>query len=116
MKAIGRFTDLAFKLYCLLIYGEGELAYIRRRGLKFIVSSTPLRHRFGKNSKQMADAFRAMEKMGYIHSFDIQAAEYYFFLVVPNWLQVKDVTYQPINPAVAVSTSNDNSEVANGKT
>ncbi len=88
MKPIGHHSELTFKLFMLCIYGEGDLDYVRRKGLKFIVTSRPLTHRFNKTTEQMIRAFRALEKMGYIHSFDIQAAEYHFVAIIPNYLQL----------------------------
>jgi hypothetical protein len=83
-----RFSDFPFKIWCLLLFAEGELPYIRRKGTSYIVTIRPLRHRFHKTSKEMTSAFHSMVKMGYIYNFSVQASEYYFKIHLPKWLSL----------------------------
>jgi hypothetical protein len=92
MEYVGKYRDFNYKIFCLLLMGEGELPYIRRKGVNFIVTMRPLRHRFHMTSKDMLAAFRALEKIGYIYSFSYQASELYFKLYIPKWLTLAEVS------------------------
>jgi hypothetical protein len=87
------FHDFNYKLLLFVIYaGEtGQIEYVRRyKGNYFIVHNFPCKQRFHRSAKQMARAWKALEKMGYIYNLDFECGAAKFFIRFPSYLKAVD--------------------------
>ena len=86
MQQISRIRDFPYKLLIFVIYGEGDMAYIRRQANRFIVETKPLCHRFERKVDAIRDAFKSLEHAGYIFNLTCECGRVRFYLNTPRYL------------------------------
>lgn len=90
MILIPKYSDFYFKLLVLILWGEGELKYIRRQKNRYLVHTGALRKRFKKKTRDIHYAFDRLSEMGYIHSVIKESGSVRFYMTYPGYLQLSE--------------------------
>lgn len=94
MIPIPKYNSFYFKLLVIILWGEGELSYIRRQKLRYMVHTAALRKRFRKKAIEINKAFDNLADMGYIYNVVKENGSIRFELNLPGYLTLSEDAFK----------------------
>jgi len=88
MIQLSKLRDFPYKLFIFILYGEADISYVRRQGLRFITETKPLQLRFDKRVAELHKAFRDLEKAGYVYNVSFECGRIRFYANLPKYMML----------------------------
>ena len=95
MEQLSRIRDFPYKLLIFVMYGEGDISYIRRQASRFLIETKPMCHRFDRKLNEIRAAFKSLEKAGYVYNLTFEAGRIRFYLNTPKYLSYREHELAP---------------------